>query len=152
MALFFYRHQCIVGKKYKLISCILLLLFVVLTQHIIVSLLTEFHRSLWPELLRKVCLLLSQLIWPIQKLAKFNTTFTYSVIFKQNPEAMELLRIPNVYYFPASFMSKIPYPRTAKNVPESSDNSVIHILSFINSQRSVAIFRWPLQLYFFLFP
>uniref|UniRef100_A0A1I7W6Q9 G protein-coupled receptor n=1 Tax=Heterorhabditis bacteriophora TaxID=37862 RepID=A0A1I7W6Q9_HETBA len=99
-------------KKYKVshkkfIFCIVLFILVVSSFHYIFTQLSEVHPSLWPELLRKVCLLLSQLIWKIPKLAKFKTNFTYSVIFKQNPEAMELLKIPNAYYFPASFMFKM---------------------------------------------
>uniref|UniRef100_A0A1I7W816 Serpentine receptor class gamma n=1 Tax=Heterorhabditis bacteriophora TaxID=37862 RepID=A0A1I7W816_HETBA len=97
VALFFHRHQCIVQNKYKinrkkLISCIVVLIFVVSSFHFIAFHLTEVDPSLWPELLRKVCFLFRKKIY---------------VIFKQYPEAMELLKIPNVYYFPASFMLKM---------------------------------------------
>uniref|UniRef100_A0A1I7W9A6 G_PROTEIN_RECEP_F2_4 domain-containing protein n=1 Tax=Heterorhabditis bacteriophora TaxID=37862 RepID=A0A1I7W9A6_HETBA len=59
IALFFYRHQCIVEEQYKMsrknvISCILLLLFVLTSLHVISFQLSEVDPSLWPELLRKV--------------------------------------------------------------------------------------------------
>uniref|UniRef100_A0A1I7XVT2 Vomeronasal type-2 receptor 26 n=1 Tax=Heterorhabditis bacteriophora TaxID=37862 RepID=A0A1I7XVT2_HETBA len=91
-------------KQYKisrkiLVSGILLLVFVMTCLNVISAKLSEVDPSLWPEL----CVFYSS----IRILAKFITTFTYSLIFKQRPEAMELLKIPNVYYFPTSFMLKM---------------------------------------------
>uniref|UniRef100_A0A1I7WJQ0 Signal peptide protein n=1 Tax=Heterorhabditis bacteriophora TaxID=37862 RepID=A0A1I7WJQ0_HETBA len=56
------------------------------------------HPSLWPELLRKVF---------NKSIIRYKATSTYSIIFKQNPEAMELLKIPNIYYIPSSFILKM---------------------------------------------
>uniref|UniRef100_A0A1I7WWE6 Transmembrane protein n=1 Tax=Heterorhabditis bacteriophora TaxID=37862 RepID=A0A1I7WWE6_HETBA len=80
-------------NRKKFIFCILLLIFVLSSFQYIATKPFEVDPSLWPELLRKV--------------SKFKTTFIYSVIFKQNPEAMELLKIPNIYYIPPSFMLKM---------------------------------------------
>uniref|UniRef100_A0A1I7XKM7 Transmembrane protein n=1 Tax=Heterorhabditis bacteriophora TaxID=37862 RepID=A0A1I7XKM7_HETBA len=70
---------------------ILLLLLVMTCLNVISTKLSEVDPSLWPELLQK-------------------TTFTYSLIFKKYPEAMELLKIPNIFYMPPSFMRNISNP------------------------------------------
>uniref|UniRef100_A0A1I7WAJ4 G_PROTEIN_RECEP_F1_2 domain-containing protein n=1 Tax=Heterorhabditis bacteriophora TaxID=37862 RepID=A0A1I7WAJ4_HETBA len=173
MTLFFYRHQCIAEKQYKvnnkkIIFYFVLYLCIVFCLQFIFFKLCDVHPSLWPELLRKVCILL---------IIRYKATSTYSIIFKQNPEAMELLKIPNIYYLPPSFMLKMSvsicmliiceqlspliyiilkiyfrsirswthfshpvhfsetmytphgrHPRTAKKVPQSSDNSGISML------------------------
>uniref|UniRef100_A0A1I7WZS8 Serpentine receptor class gamma n=1 Tax=Heterorhabditis bacteriophora TaxID=37862 RepID=A0A1I7WZS8_HETBA len=57
--------------------------------------------AMW-GLMASVCLLHSQNNVAIYELVKFKVTYTYSIIFKQSAEAMELLKIQNFFYQPAS--------------------------------------------------